>query len=225
MKFEVKFGPAYALGVASLNGGEELQAVTGAMVSMSDSIEIETSMKGGLMSGLRRSVLGGESLFMNTFKASEAGEVTLAPPLPGDVFTIELQGTLFLHSGSFLAGETSITFDTKWGGAKTFFSGEGLFLIKCTGTGTLLASSYGAIEERTLGGGESYTIDSSHIVGFEESVNYEVKRSGGWKTTILGGEGLVVKLTGPGRVYMQTRSPQEFLGWLIPQLPTDRGNN
>jgi uncharacterized protein (TIGR00266 family) len=219
MKFEVNYGPAYALGVVSMDSGEAIQAVTGAMVSMSDGVTIGTEMKGGLLSGLKRSVLGGESLFINTFTAGQPGEVTLAPPLPGDVFTIELQGTLMLHSGSLLAATTGVEFDTKWGGAKTFFSGEGLFLVRCTGSGTVLASSYGAIEERMLGGGESYTVDSSHIVGFEEGVQYEVKKSGGWKTTILGGEGLVVKLTGPGRIYMQTRSPQEFLDWLVPQLP------
>jgi uncharacterized protein (TIGR00266 family) len=225
MKFEVKYGPAYALGVVSMDSGEAIQAVTGAMVSMSDAITIQTDMKGGLMAGLKRSVLGGESLFINTFTANSPGELTLAPPLPGDVFTIELQGTLMLQSGSLLALTADVAFDTKWGGAKTFFSGEGLFLVRCTGSGTVLASSYGAIEERTLGGGESYTIDSSHVVGFEETVQYEVKKSGGWKTTILGGEGLVVKLTGPGRIYMQTRSPQEFLGWLIPKLPTQSDNN
>ena len=225
MQFEIKYGPAYAIGVASMDAGETLQAVTGAMVSMSDGLTIDTGMKGGLMAGLRRSVLGGESFFVNTFSASQAAEVALAPPLPGDVFVIELEGTLMLHSGSLLAATSGVQFDTKWGGAKTFFSGEGLFLLRCTGSGSILASSYGAIEQRTLGAGEQYTVDSSHIVGFEEGVKYEVKKSGGWKTTILGGEGLVVRLTGPGRIYWQTRSSEEFLGWLIPKLPERSGNN
>jgi uncharacterized protein (TIGR00266 family) len=220
MNFEVKYGPAYALGRVSMESGEAIQAVTGAMVSMSDGITIGTEMKGGLISGLKRSVLGGESMFINTFTADQPGEVTVAPPLPGDVFTIELDKTLMLQSGSLLAATTGIDFDTKWGGAKTFFSREGLFLLRCSGSGTVLASSYGAIEERTLDAGESYTLDSGHVVGFEEGVEYEVKKSGGWKTTMLGGEGLVAKLTGPGRVYMQTRNPQEFLDWLIPQLPS-----
>jgi uncharacterized protein (TIGR00266 family) len=220
MNFEVKYGPAYALGRVSMESGEAIQAVAGAMVSMSDGITIGTEMKGGLISGLKRSVLGGESMFINTFTADQPGEVTVAPPLPGDVFTIELDKTLMLQSGSLLAATTGIDFDTKWGGAKTFFSREGLFLLRCSGSGTVLASSYGAIEERTLDAGESYPLDSGHVVGFEEGVEYEVKKSGGWKTTMLGGEGLVAKLTGPGRVYLQTRNPQEFLDWLIPQLPS-----
>jgi uncharacterized protein (TIGR00266 family) len=226
MRFEVKYGPAYALGAIALDGGEQVQAVTGAMVSMSPGITIDTGMKGGLMAGLKRSVLGGESFFINTFTASQPGEVTVSPPLPGDMISIELsEKDLLVHSASFLAATTDVQIDTRWGGAKTFFSGEGLFLVKLSGHGTVLVSSYGAIVERELAQGESYTIDTSHIVGFESTVEYKVQRSGGWKTTLLGGEGLVVNLTGPGRVYMQTRSPQSFVDWLIPQLPSPQRND
>jgi len=223
MKFDIKYGPAYALAAVSMDTGDSVQAVTGAMVSMTDGVHIATEMKGGLMAGLKRSVLGGESLFINTFNSAEQGEITLAPPLPGDIFTIDLTGTLLLQSGSLLGATADVAFDTKWGGAKTFFSGEGLFLVRCTGSGTVLASSYGAIEERSLGADEAYTIDSGHVVGFEEGIRYEVKKAGSWKTTILGGEGLVARLTGPGRIWMQTRSPDEFLGWLLPKLPKQEG--
>ena len=146
MKFDIKYGPAYALADVSMDTGDSVQAVTGAMVSMTDGVQIATEMKGGLMAGLKRSVLGGESLFINTFNAAQAGQITLAPPLPGDIFTIDLTGTLLLQSGSLLGATADVAFDTKWGGAKTFFSGEGLFLVRCTGSGTVLASSYGAIE-------------------------------------------------------------------------------
>jgi uncharacterized protein (TIGR00266 family) len=223
MRFEIKYGPAYALADVAMDGGDSVQAMSGAMVSMTDGVQIATEMKGGLMAGLRRSVLGGESFFINTFNAEQEGQITLAPVLPGDIFTIELTGTLMLQSGSLLAATTDVAFDTKWGGAKTFFSGEGLFLMRCTGSGTVLASSYGAIEERQLGDGEAYTIDSGHVVGFEESLKYEVKKAGSWKTTILGGEGLVARLTGPGRIWMQTRSPNEFIDWIVPRLPQQEG--
>jgi uncharacterized protein (TIGR00266 family) len=223
MKFDIKYGPAYALADVSMDTGDSVQAVTGAMVSMTDGVQIATEMKGGLMAGLKRSVLGGESLFINTFNATDQGQITLAPPLPGDIFTIDLAGTLLLQSGSLLGATADVAFDTKWGGAKTFFSGEGLFLVRCTGSGTVLASSYGAIEERSLAADDAYTIDSGHVVGFEEGIRYEVKKAGTWKTTILGGEGLVARLTGPGRIWMQTRSPDEFLGWLVPKLPKQEG--
>ena len=223
MKYEVLYGPAYALGIISLDAGEQIQAETGAMVSMSDTIKIETGMKGGLMSGLKRSVLGGESFFINTFTAEQAGQLTVAPALPGDILALEVAGkTLFVQSGSFLCATPGVTLDTKWGGGKTFFSREGLFLLKCTGSGTVFLSSYGAIHLVELAQGQKYVVDTGHMVAFDESVQYEVGRAGGWKSTLLGGEGLVCNLTGPGRFYLQTRNPQSFLAWLVPQLPGKR---
>ncbi len=223
MKYDVQYGPAYALGIISLEAGEKIQAETGAMVSMSDSIKIATGMKGGLLGGLKRSLLGGESFFLNTFEAERPGEVTIAPALPGDVMALDLTGqTLLIQSGSFLAATPEIEIDTKWGGGKTFFSREGLFLLKCTGNGTIFISSYGAIHLVELGAGEKYTVDTGHMVAFDESVSYDVGRAGSWKSTLLGGEGLVVKLSGPGRFYLQTRNPQSFLDWLVPKLPGKR---
>ncbi len=220
MRYEVEHRPSYALGVINLEKGERLQAEAGAMVSMSDTVELESDVKGGLMSGLKRSVLGGESFFINTFTAQDPGEVTVAPPLPGDVVGIDLTGeTVLVQSGSFLAASPDVDVDTSWGGSKTFFSREGLFLLRCRGRGPLLVSSYGAIHTIDLAPGERYTVDTSHMVAFDESIRYEVKRVGNWKSTVVSGEGLVCKLTGPGRFYLQTRSPEGFLAWLIPKLP------
>ena len=219
MDIEILYRPAYALAIVKMKTGESLVAEPGSMVSMSDGITVETSSRGGILSGLKRSVLGSESFFMNTFRATTPGEVTVAPPLPGDVTLHKLQGeTLFVQSGSFLASSDGVTVDTKWGGAKGFFSSEGLFLLKTTGHGDLLISSYGGIHELNLSAGQRYIVDTSHMVAFSESVQYKVRRIGGWKTTLLGGEGLVVELTGPGRAYMQTRSPENFLAWLGPRL-------
>jgi uncharacterized protein (AIM24 family) len=86
----------------------------------------------------------------------------------------------------------------------------------------MLVSSYGAIEQRQLGQGEVLKIDTGHIVAFTEGIGYDVAKVGGWKSTLLSGEGLVATFTGPGDLWIQTRSPADFLGWLIPQLPTQR---
>ena len=224
MRHEVQYRPSYALAIIDLEGGESIQAEAGAMVSMSSSIEMQTSARGGVLSGLRRSVLGGESFFVNTFRAAQPGQVTVAPGLPGDIMALELTGQpVLVQSGSFLAATEGIEVDTKWGGAKSFFSREGLFLLRCTGQGTLWVSSYGAIHPIDLGVGEPYVVDTGHMVAFDDSVRYDVGRAGGWKSTLLGGEGLVVNITGPGRFYMQTRSPDSFLAWLVPQLP--KGGN
>ncbi len=222
MQHEILYRPSYALLRAELQRGEEMVAEAGAMVSMSDSIQIKTSAKGGIFGALKRSILGGESFFVNTFTATDAGEITLAPSLPGDIQSVQLAGqTVFAQSGSFIASSPGVSVDTKWGGAKTFFSREGLFLLKLSGTGDLFLSSYGAIHEIDLAAGQQYIVDTGHIVAFAETVQYGVKTIGGLKSTIFGGEGLVCELTGPGKIMIQTRSADALLSWLIPRLPTD----
>lgn len=220
MRTEISHGPAYAQATIHLDRGESIQTEAGAMVAMTPSVEIETSTKGGLMKGLRRS-LGGESFFMNSFTATQPGSVVrLAPPLPGDIVTWSLNDdVVYLQSGSYLASPDSIDVDSKWGGSKTFFSREGLVMLKCSGTGDLVVSSYGAIEAIDLDPGEEYIVDTGHMVGWQEGVSYDVRKVGNWKSTMLSGEGLVVRLTGPGRIYTQTRSPEAFLGWIIPKMP------
>ena len=222
MHYEIEHGPSYALGIVQLDPGDQFQAEAGAMVSMSDTIKMTTAVRGGLMKGLKRSLLGGESFFINTFEAQQAGEVTIAPSLPGDILALEISEPLLIQSGSFLAATPGVEIDTKWGGGKTFFSREGLFLLRCTGSGIIFISSYGAIRLVELGAGERYTVDTGHMVAFDETVRYSVGRSGGWKSTLFSGEGLVAKIEGPGRFYMQTRSPASFLDWLVPQLPSKR---
>jgi uncharacterized protein (TIGR00266 family) len=220
MKTEIFYAPSYSLAVLSLAQGEKIQAESGAMVSMTEGVDMQTSTKGGLMKGLKRSVLGGESLFINTFTAERDAQISMAPPFPGDVRQMRLeQETMYLQSGSYMASTGDIQIDTQWGGGKTFFSGEGFFLLKMTGTGDLLISSYGAIHEIDLEPGQKLIVDTGHVVAFGEGVGYEVHKVGGWKQTILSGEGLVVHLTGPGRALLQTRSAHAMAGWLAPLLP------
>jgi uncharacterized protein (TIGR00266 family) len=126
---------------------------------------------------------------------------------------------LMVQSGSYVASSEAINIDATWGGAKTFFASEGMIMLKCGGTGTLVVSSYGAIHEMELGPGESQTVDTGHLVAFDEGMGFNVRIVGGVKSTLFSGEGLVVDLTGPGKVLMQTRSDDAFLSWLIPRLP------
>ncbi len=220
MQTEILYQPAYALCRVMLSAGESMRAEAGAMVSMTGGVQIETKATGGIMKSLGRSILGGESFFQNTFRAESGGEVTLSPELPGDIMSFDLAGhEIIVQSGSYLASHTDITVETKWGGAKTFFGGEGLFMLKCTGTGTLIISSYGAIHRVSIPAGESYVVDTGHIVAFPSNVTYNVRKAAGWASTIFGGEGLVCEFQGPGDIFLQTRSPQAFLSWLIPQLP------
>ncbi len=225
MQIEIKYQPSYSLAIVSLAANESIQAESGAMVSMSSHITVETGMKGGLLGAVARKVLGGESLFANTFTAAgEAGEITLAPSLPGDLTHVMMQRqTLFIQSGSFLASDPAIDLDLKWGGARGFFGSEGLFLLRATGTGPVVLSSYGAIHKVDIAAGRPYVCDTGHVVAFTEGLQYDVRRVGGWKSTMLSGEGLVCEFRGQGTLWMQTRSTQAFLSWLLPRLPTGTG--
>ena len=191
------------------------------MVGMVTSIEMKTEAKGGFLKSLGRSMFGGESFFLNTFTATSPGDsIALAPALPGDVAVIEMHGeTLMVQSGSYLGSSAGIEVNTEWSGAKTFFGSEGLIMLKVSGTGTLIVSSYGAIHSMELEAGQEYIVDTGHLVTFEEHLNFDVKKVAGWKSTLFSGEGLVIELTGPGKLTLQSRSQDSFLSWLIPQLP------
>jgi uncharacterized protein (TIGR00266 family) len=220
MRHEILYSPSYSLLRVELQAGENVVAEPGAMVSMSGGVDVETKARGGLLGGLKRTFLGGESFFLNTFRADQAGEVTFAPPVAGDVMHLRVEGQPVLaQSGAFLAGSTSIEIDNKWGGARGFFSGAGLILLKLTGNGDVWVSAYGAIHLKTLAAGERYVVDTGHIVAFDASAQYSVRRVGGIKSTLFSGEGLVADFVGPGRVWLQTRSPEAFLGWLGSNMP------
>jgi uncharacterized protein (TIGR00266 family) len=219
MRHEIDYRPAFALLTVHFDAGDQLRAEAGAMVSKSGGIDIETGASGGILGSLKRNVFGGESFFQNTYTAREAGEVTLAPPLPGDVVRVDVDGRLFVQSGSYLASDTDLGLDAEFGGARTFFGGEGLFLLRLDGTGPAFLSSYGAIRERTLEAGETYTVDTGHVVAFDEGVGFDVSRVGGLRSTLFSGEGLVCTFRGPGRVWLQSRSQDAFLAWLVPKLP------
>jgi uncharacterized protein (TIGR00266 family) len=223
MQFEILYRPSYSLGVVTLTPNETINVEGGAMVSMSADMTIETKAKGGILASLARSMLGGESFFMNTYKAGgQGGQITLAPALPGDLAVLELTGDnpMKVQSGSYVASAEGVQIDTTWGGAKTFFASEGLIMLRAAGTGLVLVSSYGAIHPVTLAAGERYVVDTGHLVAFSDNIGFQVRKVGGIKSTLFSGEGLVVELTGPGMVLIQTRSADAFLSWLIPRLPT-----
>ncbi|MEA3441670.1 MAG: TIGR00266 family protein [Chloroflexota bacterium] len=221
MKVDIQYRPAYALAMVELDPKETIQVEGGAMVAMSPDLEMKTEAKGGFLSSLGRSMFGGESFFMNTYTGGSHGDtIALAPALPGDIAVIEMTGeTIMVQSGSYMASSAGIEVETKWSGAKTFFGSEGLIMLRLSGTGTLIVSSYGAIHPLELGPGDVRVIDTGHLVTFEEDIGFEVKKVKGWKSTLFSGEGLVVHLTGPGKATLQSRSQDSFLSWLIPKLP------
>lgn len=227
MEVEIRYQPSYALAMVTLEQGESIQAESGAMVGMSPDLVMETGAGAGLLEALSRKMFGGESFFLNTYTAQKAGDsVALAPPLPGDIAVIEMKGQeLLVQSGSYLAASAGVRVDTSWSGAETFFGSEGLIMLRVSGHGTLIVSSYGAIHAMELAAGQSYIVDTGHLVTFDSGMDYQVQKVAGWKSTLFSGEGLVAKLTGPGALTIQSRSQDSFLAWLLPQIPRQPSNS
>jgi uncharacterized protein (TIGR00266 family) len=226
MDVEIRASPAFAVGRCTLGPGEQLKAEAGAMMAHSVGVELEAKVQGGLMKGLKRSILGGESLFMTTWTAPDAGGwVDVAANLPGDLAVLDVSGDMNVTQGAWLASSIGIELDTKWGGFKNVFGDEGGFLIHCSGSGKIVVACYGAIEQIELAAGEKVVLDSGHLVAFDPSVEFITRKvTKGIIQTVKSGEGFVMEFTGPGRVLTQTRNPQGLIGWLTEALPFSTSN-
>ncbi len=226
--WEIQHPGSFALAVINLQAEQIISAEAGAMVSMSSNIELYSEMKGGIFGALKRAV-GGESAFVSTFTAcGGAGKVTFAPGMPGDIAGIEMHGQTFMvQSSSYLAGDTNLQVDTKFGGAKSFFGGEGLFVLQVTGSGLLLVSSFGAIHRKSLRPGEMYVVDTGHLVAWEGHLQYNLRKAAkaGFFRSMLSGEGLVAEFQGPGEILIQTRNLAAFAGLLKPFFPNQSGSS
>ena len=216
MHFDIEYKPAHSLAIAQLGAGEMVRAESGAMVSMTSNVQVQTNATrkktGGLFKGLKRAMLGGESFFTNTFTASGGpGHVTLDPTLGGDMGVHDLAPNeeLLIQGSSYVAAPDTVTIDTQFQGFKGFFSGESLFFLSATGQGPVLMNAFGAIETLDLNG--EMIVDTGHLVAFSSGIQYSVtKAASGWIASYLSGEGLVLKMQGQGRLYIQSRNPSEY---------------
>ncbi|MBX0294123.1 TIGR00266 family protein [Haloarcula nitratireducens] len=212
MDFEFTQQPAYTLVKVTLESGDSIQAEPGAMVSMSDTVAIATSKSNDGILSSAKSMLGGESLVANTFTAEGGrGEVTLAPPTPGDVHHHEMDdGTLYAVDGSYLASTPDVEIESEFGGLKSMLSGVGVTPLALKGSGDVFVEAFGGLETVELAEGERYTIDNDHVVAWEGTTDFDARRIGGLKSTLLSGEGIVMDFTGPGKVWYQTRGMDAF---------------
>ena len=226
MEITVRHAPSFSVGRCAMAGGEILRVESGAMMATSDGVGIESGMQGGLMKSLRRGVLGGESFFITTYTAPDGGGwVDVAAHLPGDMTTVRVHDQpVFVQRGSYIASEEGVELDTKWGGFKTLFGGEGGFLLRATGQGTVVLGCYGALDRVRLAAGERITVDSGHMVAFDEGVTFRLRRAAEGRTiqSMKSGEGFVFDFDGPGEVMVQSRNPDALVQWLTTVLPFSR---
>ena len=227
MKIDIRHNPSFAAARIALEPSEQVRAESGAMMAMSQGVTLQASTQGGVLKGLKRSFLGGESLFISTFTAPAAGGwVDVAHHLAGDIIVAGLtpEKPISITKGCWLASSDGVTLDTKWGGFKNLFGGEGGFLVHASGNGTVLLACYGALDTIDLAAGESVTIDTGHVVAFDADITSTIRKvAGGVVQTLKSGEGLVFDFTGPGWVMTQTRNPAALEAWIRAVMPGETG--
>ena len=205
--------PSFANVLVKLEPGDKIIAEADAMASMSASVEMQTRWSGGFFGAVLKRAFGGESLFVNEFSSKESAELVLTQGMPGDIECIDLKGTtLFLQPGAFLACEPGVSLGLNWAGWASFIGGEGLFRLKVSGNGRVWFSAYGGIFTREIT--DEYIVDTGHLVGYEPTINIRVGMAGGIFSSFFSGEGLVTKVRGPGRIYMQSRNFSGLTAWM-----------
>ena len=196
--------------IISMTQGDQIRAEAGAMMFMTDGIDMDAKMEGGFLGGLKRKFLSGESFFITYFSCTTPqARVAFAGPYPGKIIHVPIAPgrPLLCQKDAFLCAigtvEINIAFTKKIGAG--FFGGEGFILQKLEGSGEAFIHSGGTIVEMTLAAGEHLRVDTGCLVAFDEGVSYDIVRVGGIKTSLFGGEGLFfASMTGPGRLWLQT---------------------
>jgi uncharacterized protein (TIGR00266 family) len=212
MEAEIRNKPSFANVLVKLTAGDSIVAEADAMASMSSSVNIKTKWSGGPMKAIARRIFGGESMFVNVFSTDTAGEVVLTQPFPGDIVCLELNNTtMYLQPGAFLACEPTVKLGMGWAGFKMLIAREGLFRLRVSGTGKVWFGAYGGIFTRDID--EEFTVDSGHLVAYEPTIKIRVGMAGSMLTSLMSGEGLVTKVSGPGKIYMQSRSFGGLAAW------------
>ena len=224
MKYDILYPEAFPVVKCQLERGEKIKAESDAMITMSATVDVEGKMDGGILSGLARKFLAGESFFFQELIASRGpGEVLLGHPLPGGILDVELDGSygLVVQKDGYLASTQGIQVDTKMQNlSKGLFSGEGFFVLNVTGRGTVFVSSYGVIHPVNIADGEEVIIDNGHLVAWPDYMQYSIeKASSGWISSVTSGECLVCRFRGPGVVLIQTRNPSGFEAWIRSMIP------
>ena len=215
MESEIIGKPSFAYVNVVLAPGESLVAQPDAMSSMDADLDLQAKLNGGILGGLLRKYLGGESLFINHFTNNTAAprRLTLVQKTPGDIDCVDLNGdTIYFQPGAYLCSTPGVQLSLKWAGLASFIGGEGLFKLKLTGTGRVWYGCYGALLEKEVDG--EVIVDSSHLVAYRDGIRLKVQLSGGIFSSFFSGEGLVTRVEGKGRIVIQTRSISGLAKWI-----------
>jgi uncharacterized protein (TIGR00266 family) len=224
MKSEILYPGAFPMVRIELASGESVKAESGAMVACSPTVDVESKMEGGLLGALSRKMLSGEKFFFQTLRASRGpGEALLAPTVPGDIVILELDGVneYLVQKDGFLAGAEGVKIETRTQSlSRGLLGGEGFFILRMSGTGSLILNSFGAVHKVELKPDQEYIVDNSHLVAWTATTSYNIeKAAAGWIASFTSGEGFVCRFRGPGIVYIQSRNPSGFGNWIRQFIP------
>ena len=216
---KIRGSQAFSYVDIDLEPGESLTTETDAMSSMDADVDLTAAFNGGFFSGLARKFFGGESLFISRFtnNTDQSRRVTFVQPNPGEIHCKTLNNeTLYLQPGAYLASSDGVKLGLSWAGFISFISREGLFRLKVSGTGDVFYGAYGALLEKEVDG--EYIVDTSHLVAYEPGVSLKLQLAGGLFSSFFGGEGLVTRVEGQGKIVVQSRSISGLAGWLNPKF-------
>ncbi|MFL0808983.1 MAG: TIGR00266 family protein [Agarilytica sp.] len=219
MKASIEGSQAFSYINVELAPGETIVTESDAMSSMDADIDLTATFNGGLIKGLLKKYLGGETLFISRFtnNTETARNLTLVQPVPGEIRCVELSGDSFnLQPGAFLACTDNVSLGLRWAGFISFIAGEGLFKLVVNGDGKVWYGAYGALIEKEIDG--EYIVDTAHLVAYEPSITLKLQLAGGLFSSLFGGEGLVTRVQGKGKIIVQSRSLSGLAGWLNPKF-------
>ena len=227
MRVDTRHSPAFTVARCVLTGGEAVRVEGGAMIAHSAGVQLEAKAQGGVMAGLKRSVLGGGSFFVTTYTAPpQGGWVDVAGVLPGDTVSVDVEPEtpFFLRRGSWIANSGGVQIDTQWGGMANLFGGEGGFGYRASGQGQAIVSIYGAVDMMDLADGDMVTIDTGHVVAYSLNVRFQMRRAAQGRSiqSMKSGEGWVFDFWGPGLVLLQSRNPDAFATWVGEAAPGEQ---
>ncbi|HEY9716331.1 MAG TPA: TIGR00266 family protein [Trichormus sp.] len=227
MKYEIQHNGTSSVLQIELDKGEAFKAAAGTLMGKSSTIDLEGTVEGGAVAALKRSLLGGGSLFFQTLTATESGAGALiAPALPGEIKILDIAdadgGGAYLQGHAFLATLGEVTLNTEMQVAPAgLLTGEGLFVLHATGSGALAVSAFGDLHYIKIAAGSDYLVDNGHLVAWRCGHSFTVeKSSSSWISSFVSGEGLLWRFQGPAELWLQTRNPHAFSHWMKHMIPT-----
>lgn len=223
MRSDVRHPENHPLLVVGLDRGEAITAEAGTMVTTAGGIEIEATEResSGVLSSLRRATAQREAVSVVRFVADGgSGQVTLAPPLPGDIVRtmVREESVYVVQAGSFLGTHEDVILNSTADTQQPLRGDEGLSFLELSGSGPAFLAGYGAVENHSLGSGETLTVDTGHVVAFTGGVSYDLETVAGLKSNVFQDEAVISHFQGPGNVWIQTRSHETHLAWLKPYV-------